>query len=60
MLFRTPTKISPIELVPFSKDPALYRNLNKRINYVVGLDLYRTILKTLRRIKYYTTALSIN
>ncbi|KAH8731699.1 hypothetical protein GQ44DRAFT_697900 [Phaeosphaeriaceae sp. PMI808] len=56
----TPTEISPAELVPFSKDPALYRDLDKRIDYVVGLDLHRTTLKTLRRTKYCTTAPSIN
>jgi hypothetical protein len=57
---RTSTEISPAELVPFSKDPALYRDLDKRIDYVVGLDLNRTALKTLRRTKYCTTAPSIN
>ncbi|CAI6226015.1 unnamed protein product [Periconia digitata] len=45
----TPIEISPVELVPFSKDPTLYRDLDKRIDYVVGLDLHRTTLKTLRR-----------
>jgi hypothetical protein len=57
---RTSTGISPAELVPFSKDPALYRDLDKRIDYVVSLDLNRTTLKTLRRTKYCTTAPSIN
>ncbi|KAF2817691.1 uncharacterized protein BDZ99DRAFT_505308 [Mytilinidion resinicola] len=56
----TPTEISPVELVPFSKDPALYHDLDKRIDYVVGLDLHRTTLKTLRCIKYCTTVPSIN
>ncbi|KAF2787489.1 hypothetical protein K505DRAFT_379551 [Melanomma pulvis-pyrius CBS 109.77] len=55
----TPTEISPAELVPFSKDPALYRDLDKRIDYVVGLDLHRTTLKTLRHTKYCTAAPSI-
>jgi hypothetical protein len=59
-IFRTPTEISPAELAPFSKDPALYRNLDKRIDYVVGLDLHRNTLKTLRRTKYCTAAPSIN
>ncbi|CBX98975.1 hypothetical protein IAQ61_007417 [Plenodomus lingam] len=56
----TPIEISPAELVPFSKDPVLYRDLDKRIDYVVGLDLHRTTLKTLRRTKYCTAAPSIN
>jgi hypothetical protein len=57
---RTCTEISPVELVPFSKDPMLYRDLDKRIDYVVGLDLDRTTLKTLRRSIYCTSAPSIN
>lgn len=56
----TPTEISPAELVPFSKDPALYRDLDKRIDYIVGLDLHRTTLKTLRRTECCTAAPSIN
>ncbi|KAH8723950.1 hypothetical protein GQ44DRAFT_760669 [Phaeosphaeriaceae sp. PMI808] len=57
----TSTEISPTELVPFSKDPALYRDLDgQRIDYAVGLDLHRTTLKTLHRTKYYTAAPSIN
>ncbi|PVH91536.1 hypothetical protein DM02DRAFT_647288 [Periconia macrospinosa] len=56
----TPTEISPIKLVPFSKDPALYRGLDKRIDYVVGLDLHQTTLKMLRHTKYCTTTPSIN
>ncbi|KAF1973459.1 hypothetical protein BU23DRAFT_589476 [Bimuria novae-zelandiae CBS 107.79] len=56
----TPTEISPAELVPFSKDPTLYRDLDRRIDYVVGLDLHRTTLKTLRRTKYCTAVPSIN
>jgi hypothetical protein len=59
-IFRTPTEISPAELGPFSKDSALYRDLDKRIYYVVGLDVHRTTLKTLRRTNYCTTAPSIN
>ncbi|KAF2007577.1 hypothetical protein P154DRAFT_517251 [Amniculicola lignicola CBS 123094] len=56
----TATEISPAELVPFSKDPALYRDLDKRIDYVVGLDLHRATLQTLHRTKYCTVAPSIN
>ncbi|OAL57297.1 hypothetical protein IQ07DRAFT_607424 [Pyrenochaeta sp. DS3sAY3a] len=56
----TPTKISLAKLVLFSKDLALYCDLDKRIDYIIGLNLHRTTLKTLRRTKYYTTAPSIN
>jgi hypothetical protein len=39
---------------------ALYRDLDKRIDFVVRVDLHRTPLMTLRRTRYCTTALSIN
>ena len=52
MIFKTPTEISHAEFIPFSKSPALYRDLDKRIDYVIGLDLHQTTLKTLRRTKY--------
>ncbi|KAH8727338.1 hypothetical protein GQ44DRAFT_770334 [Phaeosphaeriaceae sp. PMI808] len=42
----TPMKISPSELIPFSRDSTLYRDLDKRIDHFVGLDPHRTTLRT--------------
>src|SRR3954452_24358573 len=55
----TPIEISPTHLCPYSST-SLYSDLDKRIDYAIGLSLSLSTLRTLRKATYNTVIKSVN
>lgn len=56
----TTVEISPSELCPYSNEPDLFRDLDKKIDYAVGLRLARRHIRDLQDATYATGTKSIN
>lgn len=55
----TLTKISPTHLCPYSST-SIYRDIDKFIDYAIGLSPSDSTLATLQRATYYTVTKSVN
>jgi hypothetical protein len=61
MLYSTMVEISPRSLCPYSDEPALFKDLNQRIDFAIGLRLSKTEKVILHRGRFLALSeLSIN